>query len=569
MFKEKTMSTSVTQTLRFSLALLLTAALWSAWTSSPAYAQDPIYVDQNATGNDDGSTWDDAYTDLQNALATATGGDEIWVATGVYTPGLTRSDTFTLTSGIALYGGFAGTESQLTERDWAANVTVLSGDIDGNDTTDADGIVTDTANLSGSNSYHVVWADGVTAPITASTVLDGFTITAGQADDSSDPDDSGGGFYCDGDGSGSECSPTLSNVTFSGNLADYDGGGMFNFGANDGSSSPTLSNVTFSGNSAGYDGGGMCNVGWYGTSSPSLSNVTFSDNSADNDGAAMINIGDTDGISSPSLVNVTFWGNVADDDGGAMYNVGYDSGVSNPSLENVLFVGNTANDSGGAMYNYGDTDGFTMPSLSNVLFSGNVAADKGGAVSNYGYDNGISQPSLANVTISRNTANFGGAIASYTDADGVSSPHLNNVILWGNSASIGTQLYNIGATFSISYSLIQSDTNAIANDATGSVIYGPNILTDDPLFVDDDGADDTVGTLDDDLRLSDGSPAIDAGNNDAIALTTDLDGKARFYDDTNVTDTGNGVPPLVDMGAYEKQTNSPLVLYFPVVVKDD
>ncbi|MCB0174619.1 MAG: hypothetical protein KDJ97_29175, partial [Anaerolineae bacterium] len=86
------------------------------------------------------------------------------------------------------------------------------------------------ANLSGSNSYHVVWADGVTAPITASTVLDGFTITAGQADDSSDPDDSGGGFYCDGDGSGSECSPTLSNVTFSGNLADYDGGGMFNFG---------------------------------------------------------------------------------------------------------------------------------------------------------------------------------------------------------------------------------------------------------------------------------------------------------------------------------------------------
>ena len=152
---------------------------------------------------------------------------------------------------------------------------------------------------------------------------------------------------------------------------------------------------------------------------------------------------------------------------------------------------------------------------------------------------------------------------------GVTLSLFDPVIGIGGNYHRVTQLYNISATFSISYSLIQSDTNAIANDATGSIVYGPNILTDNPLFVDDDGADDTVGTLDDDLRLSDGSPAIDAGNNEAIALTTDLDGNARFYDDINVTDTGNGVSPLVDMGAYEKQTNSPLVLYFPVVVKDD
>ena len=552
-------------------SLLLTAVLLTTFNPvRPAWAAaGPLcYVNAAASGANSGDSWTDAYTDLQSALTDANC-TEVWVASGVYTPGLSQSDTFILTSGISLYGGFVGTESQRTERDWEANATILSGDIGGDDLTDASGVVTTTDNISGTNSYHVVWADGFTQPITASTVLDGFTITAGQANDIDWPDDSGGGFYCDGEGTGSECSPTLNNVVFSGNLADYDGGGMLNFGALDGSSSPTLSNVTFTGNSAGYDGGGMGNVGWIGVSSPSLTSVTFSGNTSGNDGAAMFNIGDVDGVSSPSLINVTFLNNVAADDGGAMYSIGYDTGVSNPTLENVVFFGNTANDSGGGMYNHGDTDGVSMPTLSNVVFSGNTALDKGGAMSNYVNDSGVSVSTLVNVTFSGNSATYGGAMANYSDNGGTNTPSLNNVIVWSNTAVVGTQLYNFTATPSISYSLIQSDTNAIFNSIGSSLLYGPNVLTSDPRFVDDDGADNIIGTLDDDLRLFKNSPAIDAGDNDAISQTTDLDGNARFYDDTAVTDTGSGTAPIIDMGAYERQSGSWTILYLPIVTKSN
>jgi hypothetical protein len=121
-----------------------------------------------------------------------------------------------------------------------------------------------------------------------------------------------------------QSSPTLSNVTFSGNTARYDGGGgMYNW-----ESSPTLSNVTFSGNSTANFGGGMKN---YESSSPTLTNVTFSGNSASY-GGGMCN-----DRSSPTLSNVTFSGNSAANYGGGMYNW-----ESSPALTNCILWGNTA-----------------------------------------------------------------------------------------------------------------------------------------------------------------------------------------------------------------------------------
>ena len=97
----------------------------------------------------------------------AVSGDQIWVAAGVYYPdesgGMTNNDrtaTFTLIDGVELYGGFAGGETSLSQRNWDANVTVLSGDIDQNDTTDPNGVVTDAANITGNNAYHVVTGGG-------------------------------------------------------------------------------------------------------------------------------------------------------------------------------------------------------------------------------------------------------------------------------------------------------------------------------------------------------------------------------------------------------------------------
>src|SRR5688572_27581736 len=155
------------------LSYLVAAATLSAASTSSAVA-GTRYVDVSlATGANDGSSWSDAYQGvdgLANALAAAASGDEIWVAAGTYKPtaSLTRTISITLVNGVGVYGGFAGGETSLAERDPTANPTVLSGDLAGDD---GSGIHTD-------NSFHVIHG-GSTGP---DTVLDGFTITGGNAD---------------------------------------------------------------------------------------------------------------------------------------------------------------------------------------------------------------------------------------------------------------------------------------------------------------------------------------------------------------------------------------------------
>src|SRR5690606_37344049 len=131
-----------------------------------AHAQAVIHVDADAPPGGDGASWASAFHDLQDALAVAEAGDEVWVAEGVYKPteGSDRMATFTLQSGVALYGGFDGTETDRDERDWVANLSVLSGDV---------GVQGDSTD----NAYHVVTAGGVDA----TAVLDGLTVQHGQA----------------------------------------------------------------------------------------------------------------------------------------------------------------------------------------------------------------------------------------------------------------------------------------------------------------------------------------------------------------------------------------------------
>jgi hypothetical protein len=303
---------------------LMSQRIWETFAPLPAEAAGTIYVDASATGVETGVSWNRAYTKLQDALTTAVSEDQIWVAAGVYYPdeggGMTNDDrtmTFTLVNGVEVYGGFAGTETILSQRDWGTNVTVLSGDIDQDDTTDSNDVVTDVANIAGSNAYHVVTGGGTDS----SAILDGFTITAGNADGTA-LNSNGGGMY------NSSSSPTLSNVAFTGNQATNSGGGMCNIGSNS-----TLTNVSFTGNQATGKGGGMS----IGSSSPTLTNVSFTGNSA---GAG---------------------GGMATDDGDA-------------TLRNVIFLGNHASNSGGGMYNNLSISLF----LANVTFSGNQAGYGGG-----------------------------------------------------------------------------------------------------------------------------------------------------------------------------------------------
>src|SRR5690606_37941362 len=88
-------------------------------------------VDSAATGANNGYSWADAFTDLQSALAIAASGTEIWVAKGTYKPttGTDRNATFAMKNGVAVYGGFVGTETSRDERRWWEHETILSGDI--------------------------------------------------------------------------------------------------------------------------------------------------------------------------------------------------------------------------------------------------------------------------------------------------------------------------------------------------------------------------------------------------------------------------------------------------------
>lgn len=314
-----------------------------------------FYVDKDAKGNANGLTWTDAYTNVQDALAVSAGGNEIWVADGMYYPDVgggksdnDRNASFALRSGVALYGGFTGKEKALEERNWATNLTILSGDIDQNDKVYSGGIVINTNDITGTNSYHIIYMDGTTNTITSTTMLDGFVVTGGQANGEQFPQNAGGGIYCHGFEQG-ECSPTLTNVLIRGNMANGNGGGMFSDGRSGGKSDPALTNVIFFGNTANY-GGGLYNYGGSkGTSSPVLTNVIFNGNSAKAWGGALLNQGENEGVSASALVNVTFNGNSADQ-GGAIFNYG-DNGTSSPTLNNVILWNNTAKEAGPSIYN--------------------------------------------------------------------------------------------------------------------------------------------------------------------------------------------------------------------------
>ena len=218
-----------------------------------------VYV--SPTGNDSnaGLTWATAKRTVQDGLNAAVSGDQVWVAAGTY------AQRITLKAGVGLYGGFSGTESELTQRNWIANVTILDGS--------RAGIV-------------------VTSPsgATDSTCIDGFTIRNGAAV-------SAGGICCN------SSSPTISNNTITANSANTGGGVYCSF------SSPTISHNFITGNVAGAGSG--CGGAIYCSSSyPIIRNNAITGNSAVSGGGIYCN------SSSPAISNNTITANSANRGGG-------------------------------------------------------------------------------------------------------------------------------------------------------------------------------------------------------------------------------------------------------------
>jgi hypothetical protein len=506
------------------------------------YSLEPhiIYVDDDAAGANDGTSWEDAYTFLQDALADANSTEkpiEIRVAQGIYKPdmggGNTSGDlkaTFWLINNVIIKGGFAGiSESDSDVRDFEAYETILSGDLKGNDVTvdnPEDSLDEPTWD---ENSWHVI--TGFLNDETA--VLDGLVITGGNAN--FPLDFIGGGGMTNFKNS----SPTVTNCTFRANSSVYVAGAM----ANSDNSSPTLTNCVFSKNSSSEGAGGMAN---FDNSNPTLINCTFSENSSrygaggitnsKNCGPILTNCAFSHNLawscgggisnshnSSPILTYCIFIGNYAGL-GGGMYNcekssptlnncnfignlAGHSGGMSNnenckPILTNCTFIGNLALFGAGGMENalgcdpiltnctfsqnsaenYGGgmvNDIDSNPTLTNCIFSNNTAGDDGGGVCNF-----ASSPVLINCTFAQNSAENGNAIGSgivfdYYRID-PNNMELINCILWDG----GNEIWNeYGSPTIITYCNIQGGKASIF-DPHETVTWGEGNIDVDPLFAD-------------------------------------------------------------------------------------
>ncbi|MHC4426156.1 MAG: right-handed parallel beta-helix repeat-containing protein [Planctomycetota bacterium] len=428
-----------------------------------------IYVDDDATGINDGSGWVNAYNYLQDALAAANLADkpvEIRVAQGTYKPDENsaspdgagnRDARFQLINNVTITGGYAGFgETDPNARDIEVFETILSGDLSGNDIDVNDPCDLRDVPNRGDNSRNVVSGSNTDA----TAILDGFTITGGDVWVISF-----GGLHAGGAGmfvfSGS---PTLIDCTFTGNATQNSGGGLLLYD----NSNPTLLNCKFMRNYA-PSGGGIFGSA---SSSPTLINCIFSDNYTTNRGGGMFIAG-----GNPILTNCTFSRNSAfrryygtDTGGGGMYNRN-----SSPVLTNCTFSENSTV-FGGAMLNI---DSNTM--LNMCEFIGNTASRQGGAILNDGgqlvakgcvfeknypgavEDGDSSGPTFTDCTFSGNSSRFdGGAVR-------VAMATFNHCIFAGNVALGGHSTG--GAVFSLSTVAFNNCTFSNNRADSGCAIY--------------------------------------------------------------------------------------------------
>ncbi|WP_288429370.1 putative Ig domain-containing protein [uncultured Spirosoma sp.] len=306
--------------------------------SYPSPPQPIRYVNATASGLGDGSSWANASSNLQ-AMIDASGVEQVWVAGGHYTRS-SGGNSFVMKNGVAIYGGFRGTETALSQR---PAVNPVAGQL------------SSTTLTVGSGGGRVINNDNNGLNSTAQ--LDGVVITGGNADQ-------GGGIYND------SSSPALTNCAITNNSAT-DGGGIRNR-----NSSTTLTNCTITNNFATTSkfgsGGGVLNVA---ASNPTFINCIISNNSASRSGGGVYS-----SYSRPTFINCIISNN-STDLGGGIYNFS-----SNANLTNCLLAANSAN-LGGALRNEQDS----RPSLINCTLTANRAG-AGAALINYS----SSQPQLTN-----------------------------------------------------------------------------------------------------------------------------------------------------------------------------
>ncbi len=469
------------------LVLLVGAAAWAM------PGTDVLYVDDDAPLEGDGTSWETAYRFLSDALVVAGQGgiSEIRVAQGLYKADRSEANpdgtgdrraTVQMINNVTYNGGYAGIGAGDPDaRDIELYETILSGDLLGDDGPDFQN--------NAENSFHVI----VGSFTNSAAVLDGFTITSGNANGSNDDDKYGGGIF------NNEGNPRIQNCTITKHVSSWGGSGVCSI-----ESGATLKDCKIIDcntlNIVNVADGAFIRCLFTGSqtelvcnhASPLIKDCIFKD-IVNGPGRSPIRIV----WSGPEIVNSVFWGNTSQGNGGAIKSFG----PSSASVTNCLFVNNHATGNGGAIQIDPESGSLW---ITNCTFVNNIADGDGNVI--------------------------------YTEAG---TPTLANCELFFN---VLPAIVDGGpdAQTTLNYS------NIFFGGWTGK---GTNNISAYPDFVD---------PVNGDFRLEPGSPCIDAADNEAVpkGIGTDLDGEARFVDDPDTKDTGNGPPPIVDIGAYEFQVES-------------
>ncbi len=409
-----------------------------------------LYVDADAPPGGDGLSWATAFDSLEPAidLANTAGVLEIWVAEGTYvvTSNPTSDYWLTLSGGCELYGGFAGGETDLSQRDPLAHPTILDGDVQQDD------------GAGGGLSDNELLLQVIDFGETGSAArIDGFTFRRASVP------------------------------------------------------SPT------------WFYGGALRIRGTATQRVVIANCRFIDNPA-------------------GAIHCWSRGEVL--------------------IVSCLFAGNHRERGAGVL-----AEGMLHLAVANSMFTGNTTAQAGNGIL---LDSEWGNLSISSCTFFHGRSDSDDAAIHVTAADGFMRAHrplrLIDSILWNNS--------NVGGSTEAAQFRAPADPEAFDltvgySDIEGlSTLQGPGLFSLDPRFVNAAGPDGIRGTSDDNLRLRAVSPCVDAGRNGGLLadradldldgdtselLPFDLDGNPRRVDDPNVPDTGSGVPPLTDLGAFERQ----------------
>ncbi|MFT4696676.1 MAG: putative outer membrane repeat protein [Urechidicola sp.] len=425
------------------------------------YLIDTLHVNQNLlNGNNDGTNWENAFFDLQDALTIADSSTVILVAQGTYFPtnGDDRTQSFTVSDGVQLYGGFLGNEINISDRNIIENPTILSGDI-GNTEDKSD------------NSYHVLYAIGVDS----TTIIDGFFIENGNANFSplSNINARGGGLLINSDTQNPKANPIIQNCIFTNNYAGF-GGGIYCKSIMDNPSLQFLENCVFENNIADRNGGGLYKEGGGENHKTIFNNCLFTKKSSIRGGG--IYFGDISG--SYEIKNCTFFKDSSGFEGGGLlitpstiplelkfinsnfienksgsgggFSIVYTGLNPNPSdslicyIDSCVFDKNIAvSNAGGGIYigNSGIKDNFF---INRTTFSNNISFNLGGGISYENSESGDNSTTLQKCTFNNNSSinfSYGGGLFYKGQGNG-SSPITNktqiyNCQFYENNGAIG------------------------------------------------------------------------------------------------------------------------------------